>query len=87
MRIYPNFVKTTQKEDSEFYRALIQATLVDLSRDQLGVLAQVKHHHFDRNRDLTNALYHSFLDVLNDLGIERPKPILTQTIQRQEAGT
>lgn len=72
MRIYPEWVKTTQKEDGEIYRALVDATLADPSPQQLRVMAEVKHHHLDHNRDLTSALYNSFLTVLEELGVEIP---------------
>lgn len=72
MRIFPNFIKTTLKEDREFYRALLDAFDSGPSQNQLRILSLVKHHHLDHNRDLTSELYHSLLNALADLDVGPP---------------
>lgn len=85
MRVFPNFIKTTLKEDQDFYRALVEAAEAGPSSDQVKVLSLVKFHHLDHNRDLTTDLYNSFLVVLDELGVH--KPIAKINEYDQEAGS
>lgn len=72
MRIFPNFIKTTLKEDRDYYRALLDALNAGPTQNQWRILSLVKHHHLDHNRDLTSELYHSFLNALSDLDVVPP---------------
>jgi hypothetical protein len=72
MRLFPSWVKTTLKEDKEYYRAIIDAMMAGPNETQRRILSMVKHHHLDGNRDLTTDLYESFMIVLDDLQVERP---------------
>lgn len=85
MRVFPNWIKTTLKEDKEFYRAVVEAAEAGPDDDQRQVLALVKQHHLDGNRDLTRELYNSFLNVLEELLVERPSRKLNT--QNLEAGS
>lgn len=72
MRVFPNFVKTTLREDREFYRAVVDAAEAGPDENQTRVLSLIKDNHLDHNRDLTTDLYHSFLVILDDLRVPPP---------------
>jgi len=79
MRLFPNWVKTTLKEDQEFYRALLQALDAGPDAHQTKILVQVKFHHLDKNRDLTRGLFDQFMVALDDLRVPQPSVSLNQT--------
>ncbi len=72
MRKYPDWLKTTLKEDAEILGALAATITKSPNRSQIEVLSSVKQHHLDGNRDLRDFLWEQFLGVLEDLNIPRP---------------
>ena len=85
MRIFPDWIKTTLKEDKEFYRCIIDALDSNPTNEQIEVLSLIKHHHLDKNRDLRNALFERFLTVLDELGAGFP--LVSVNEKDQEAGS
>ena len=73
MREYPDWIKTTLKEDREISRAMMDALVSNPDIDQLAALAAVKFHYLDKNRDLMSKPYYRFLQVLDQLGVDPPK--------------
>jgi len=72
LRKYPDWIKTTLKEDAEILGAIAAAITQSPNRSQIEVLSSVKQHHLDGNRDLRTFLWEQFLGVLEDLNIPRP---------------
>jgi len=85
MRIFPEWTKTTLREDKEIYRALLEAVQSSPSDEQIGVLTLVKQHHLDGNRDLTRDLYESFKRVLSELNVDHPAVAINH--RNPEAGS
>ncbi len=72
LRKYPDWIKTTLKEDAEILGALATAITQSPNRSQIEVLSSVKQHHLDGNRDLREFLWEQFLGVLETLNVRRP---------------
>lgn len=70
MRIFPDKVLTTQKEDALIYRNVMQAFDLKPSDDQMKLLAKIKYYHLDLNMDLLRQVYDNFIILLNKLNID-----------------
>lgn len=85
MRIFPDWIKTTLKEDKDFYRCIIDALDCHPNKEQVEVLSLVKFHHLDNNRDLRNELFGQFSNVLDELAVDEPD--VSVNVRNKEAGS